>query len=258
MAPGYPATLRTLSPRLAAVAARLEGPEPVADVGTDHGRLALHLAASRPGRRVYALDRSSRALAVARRHLEELDPHDRAALSLSLHRGEGLLPLAPGTVSAVAVAGMGGHSVAGILRGAAAHLPHLRRLVLQPNDHVPTVRSTLHALGLPLVAETVVWERGRPYAILVAEGPPRGELPRPEAAAFLVGPCLAEAPEPGVDRWLAREVQRLEAVLAAARAGGAPPPDEATALLGALRSVRARRAARLEREHAPEEPGSSA
>lgn len=238
MTPGYPARPTDLPPRLAAVAARLGPAAPVADVGTDHGHLALHLAARSPGRRVFALDRSPRALAVARGKLQALGAGE---LTVALHLSEGLAALAPGSVAEVAIAGMGGHTVARILEEARDHLPHLQRLVLQPNDHVPALRGALHALRLALVAETVVWERGRPYAILVAQGPPRADLPAPTAAELLVGPLLAAAPEAGVDRWLAREAARLEGVLAAARSGGGSAPDEVTELLSAVRATQAAR-----------------
>lgn len=191
----------------------------VADVGTDHGRLALALAQAGPERAVHAIDRSASALTGARAALVHA-PSAR----VQLHVGDGLSPLPPGAVQAVCIAGMGTRTLCGILERGRAHWSSLECLVLQSNDRAPELRQWLQAAGLPVVHEQIVWDRGRSYLVISCGPPSEPGLPLSEDDAR-ISPGLRKNLDPAVTRWMAHEATRLRTAVATARAGGATVPD---------------------------------
>ncbi len=195
--------LARLGPRLAAVAELVLPGLPVADIGTDHGRLptALVLAGVVPW--AVACDRAALPLARARATITRAGAAER----VQLRQGEGLAPLAPGEVATAVIAGMGGPTMLTILAADGERTRGLRRILLQPNFGVEGVRRGLAALGLALVDERLVVERGRFYAILVA-APGVGEAL--DELAGLVGPHLLARGGPLLTRYLEQELRRCE------------------------------------------------
>jgi len=190
----------------------------VADVGTDHGQLALALAQAGPERAVHAIDRSASALSGARATLASA-PSAR----VRLHVGDGLAPLAPGAVQAVCIAGMGTRTLCGILERGRDHWPSLERLVLQSNDRAPELRQWLRTAGVPVLHEQIVWDRGRPY-LVIGCGPPGEPLPPLSEEDARISPRLRGDLDPAVTRWMTHEATRLRAAAASAEAGGASVP----------------------------------
>jgi hypothetical protein len=79
----------------------------VADIGCDHGLLALALAHNQRSPTCIASDRLPSALQVAQRNIQLAGEGARVCARL----GDGLQVLQPGEVDAVAIAGMGLHSM---------------------------------------------------------------------------------------------------------------------------------------------------
>ena len=214
-----------LGPRLAAIAELALPGLPLADIGTDHGRLptALVLAGRVPW--AVASDRAAPPLARARATIARAGAAERVRVRL----GEGLATLAAGEVATVVIAGMGGPTMLAILAADGERTRGTRRFVLQPNFGHEGLRRGLGGLGLGLVDEQLVVERGRFYAILVAEpGGVGGELGDLEG---LVGPHLLARGGPVLARYLEQELRRCE--VEAAGLGSATPgrdPGRARAL----------------------------
>ncbi|MDP2315237.1 MAG: class I SAM-dependent methyltransferase [Pseudomonadota bacterium] len=161
-----------LSPRLAAVAALVPAGRPMADIGTDHGRLPAFLVASGRVPRAVGVDDKAGPLAVAQALGAALGLGD--ALEYRLGAGcEGLVG-----VDTVTVAGMGGPLIARILEGARA--AGARHIVLQPNTGEADLRGWLGENGWAIVAEQLVVDRGRRFVVLAAvdgeTGPPLDEV----------------------------------------------------------------------------------
>ena len=135
----------------------------------------------------------------------------------------------PGQVATVVLAGMGGPTMLAILAADGERTRGTRRFVLQPNFGHEGLRRGLGGLGLGLVDEQLVVERGRFYAILVAEpGGVGGELGDLEG---LVGPHLLARGGPVLARYLEQELRRCG--VEAAGLGSATPgrdPGRARAL----------------------------
>lgn len=127
----------------------------VADVGAGDGQLARHLAAR--GLRVVATERRRASFALLRAAAPELD----------CRLGDGLEVLRPGEVEGVVLAGMGGHSIAGILERSPAVARSLDWLVLQPQQHADPLVSWLAGAGYSLRARTAAAQGRHSYTVLL-------------------------------------------------------------------------------------------
>lgn len=152
-----------LDPRLSMIANLVGRCESCADIGCDHGRLGAFMLQSGLCRQVVLTDISEASLAKARRLIGDLGLSDRAAFAV----GDGARAL-PQSVDAVVVAGMGGATIAQIVRDGRDRLGGAR-LILQPNVAARQLREALSECGYAIVDERVARDGRRNYVIIAAE-----------------------------------------------------------------------------------------
>lgn len=204
-----------LTPRLAAIAASIGRGRRVADVGSDHGQLALWLA--RSGRVAYCLATEKTPALLAR--VARPPASAPWAVLLAYRAGDGFAALnAADAVDTAVLAGLGGRSIVRILAARHAAATALTRLVLQPRSEEPTVRRWLSSHGWRPVAERLTPERGRTYLTIAAE---RGDdaglythdvLSRADLLA--AGPVLIRTRPPELKRLWSAHRSRLAAIVA--------------------------------------------
>ena len=133
-----------------------------ADIGTDHALLpAALLRAGRCGRMILT-DISESALLRARGEMTRCRLLDR----VSLRCGDGLAPIdAP--CGMISILGMGGRTIAGILRRGAPQLQGAG-LLLSAHTDLPLVRAAVADIGYHLAAEIPCRDRGRYYLFFLA------------------------------------------------------------------------------------------
>ena len=105
---------------------------PVADIGTDHGRLPAWLLRNGRVPRVIATDRAAGPLQGAQQRLR--------GLSVDLRLGDGLHTLDSGEVETVVLAGMGGRRVVRILQSCPEITASLTCVVVQPQGEAEWLR----------------------------------------------------------------------------------------------------------------------
>jgi len=208
--------LITLSPRLAAVAAHVLDGRPLADIGTDHAFLPVHLVQSGRIPRAIAGDILPGPLAAARATVEAAGLGSRIELRL----GSGLRILKPGEVECATICGMGGPLIAAIL--AEGPLEGIRRLVLQPMSGEARLRRWLAESGWRLVDEELVQEGERLYVILVAEP---GEMTLSEVD-LAAGPILRRRGGPLFTRYIEAQLELVRRALEGARLSRRPEAAE--------------------------------
>lgn len=220
--------------RLAALARRVPPGARVADVGADHGRLALGLLAAGRAASCVATERTPQRLARLR---ASCGPHPPRALELAWGDGfDALAGLVP--VDVAVLAGLGARTLVRILERAGDRLPP--RLLLQPQTETARLRRWLRDAGWGLAHEELVEERGRLYAVLEAVRPaPPGawEHAALDAEDLLVaGPRLVERPTPrAIALWRRR---RAHWSGLAAASGARRPAEEAARAGRVLRALR--------------------
>ncbi len=150
-----------LGPRLAAVLRQVLPGEPLADVGADHGLLAIAAVAAGTVPAAIAIDRVPAALARARANVARRGVDDL----VEVRAGDGLAALAPGEVATVAIAGLGARAIRAMIEREDPAGLGLRRLVLQPQTEAADLRDWL-AGRWGLAGAVVVRESGRGYVVL--------------------------------------------------------------------------------------------
>ncbi len=174
--------LPALDERLAA-AARLARPGlAVADIGCDHGKLTVALAASGLYPKVIGADLRTGPLAKAESAVKRAHCEDRVELRL----GDGLSVLAPGEVGTIIIAGVSAKTICQILEPAGwIFAPGAPRLVLVPATRHTVLRQWLAQQGFELVCDRPIMAAGRWYAVMAAEY--TGKMRTPSLAECIYG-----------------------------------------------------------------------
>ena len=156
----------------------------VADIGTDHGYLAIDLIRENKATFVVAGDLNQGPYEAAKRTVHE---NGIAEDRISVRLGNGLEVLTPGEVDTVCIAGMGGILMTQILEQSMAVTDTLKTLVLQPMNGAMELRSWLYQHKWHITDESLAVDDGRLYEIIKAEP---GAKKRPEPLDLLIGPVL--------------------------------------------------------------------
>ena len=157
----------------------------IADVGTDHGLLAMALAVSGKFERVYGVDVSLAALQNGawklHQQVQQQPQHAPSTKSNPWHwpvdffMGDGLTPLRPGQADTVCIAGMGVHTMVEILTQKTNDASQLllldelncQRLILQPTNarprHLIRLYDTLRDMGWTVKDERMEYISSRWY-----------------------------------------------------------------------------------------------
>ncbi len=149
--------------RLSMIIDMLPNTDVIADIGTDHGRLGAQLLLNEKCKTVWFSDISAPSLEKAKKLCERLQLSDRAEFFVS--DGAKAFPHAP---NAAVIAGMGGVTIADIVKGAGEKLRN-SRLILQPNVYIYELRKTLVECGYKITDEKCVIAAKRKYILICAE-----------------------------------------------------------------------------------------
>ena len=193
-----------LSPRLRMVGDLVPAGVRLADVGTDHAYLpaALILEGKIPW--AVAADLRRGPLDRARTTVRDCGLTGKVAFRLC----DGLTGIQPGEVDAVAIAGMGGETIAAILSAA----PWVREgnvpLVLQPMSSMPDLRGWLQANSFRIEEERLAREGDTLYTAMLVRA---GEMPPLTPAELWAGKNNRD-PLRGawLDQWIARTGRALD------------------------------------------------
>ena len=163
-----------ITPRLSAALDLLNGSETVADVGSDHGKLAAALLQRGVCSRVVASDISEQSLQKG----IELIRHIGLEEKVDFRVGDGLQVLAPGECDTIALLGMGGTLMCEILDTCDVPLMGAKAVVLQPMRAQRDIRSYLYRHDYRITDDRVIVDHGRYYQIFRAvPDTKRQELP---------------------------------------------------------------------------------
>lgn len=134
----------------------------VADVGCDHGYMAIELIRSGKAEHVVAMDINAGPLARAKANVEAY----KLCNAVETRLGDGMEALCAGEVQCVICAGMGGKTICGIMERSRLLVRELDELVLQPQSELHMVRSYLRENGFLITAEDMVSEDGKFYPMM--------------------------------------------------------------------------------------------
>lgn len=155
----------TLDKRLSAVAALVRPGSRLADIGTDHAYLPVHLVQAGVCPSAIASDIGAGPLDAARRTVTENGLTSEIALRL----GNGLATVSAGEVEDIAIAGMGGETIVAILEAAPWVQNEGVRLILQPMTRAEDLRRWLLTHGFSVLEEHLIIDGRHLYPVLAAQ-----------------------------------------------------------------------------------------
>ncbi len=136
----------------------------VADVGADHGYLAIELVKSGRAAKVIATEKNLGPFEVLSKNI--------SGDKISARLGDGLKVIAAGEVDTICIAGMGGALIEKILSDAPEVVSTARQLILQPMNAAEKVRAWLAENSWAIADEDLAESSGIIYEIICAERNP--------------------------------------------------------------------------------------
>lgn len=215
-----------LSPRLQAVADQVPEGAVFADIGTDHAYLPVWLLLNGRIDHAIAADLREGPLARARETAAQYGVTDRVSFRLC----DGLTGIGAGEADVIAIAGMGGETIASIL--AAAPWTRDCRLLLQPMTSFPDLRLWLQQNGYMIENEKIVREGNRLYSIWSVTG---GTMAPLSPAELWVG---VQSDDPLRMEYLTMMEEKLERSLRGHLAASTPNEGEIAVLRETLVELR--------------------
>ena len=151
-----------LSDRMQAVVGLVTSCDRIADIGCDHGYVAIELIKRRICNNVIAMDINQGPLEQAKSNIKEYGMKEYITTRLS----DGAAALKPGEVDGIICAGMGGRLIINILTQGKEVISQMQQLVLQPQSEIDEVRSFLRESGFMIDKEDMIFEDGKYYPMM--------------------------------------------------------------------------------------------
>lgn len=199
--------MNNLSERLQTIANLVIPGEAVADIGTDHGFIPMHLLAENVVPFVVLADVNEGPLEAAKAHMQEAQFNPDF---YSLRIGDGLKTLEKGEVSSIIIAGMGGELIQAILDEDLEKSKSYKRFILQPRTHASELRYYLSTHGFEFEDYKLVKEKFRICEIFVVK-PSIAPL---EADTSLISKFLLSRNEPLIKEFVDYKIKSAGTVLA--------------------------------------------
>ena len=187
-----------ISDRLLACCGFVAPGERVADIGCDHGYLAIHLLQTGKARSVIAADINEGPLLCAVRNAEKYGVRDKIEFYLS--NGAQKIPR---DFDTMVCAGMGADTIVSILEAAPWLQDAKYRLILQCQSKTPMLRRYLSETGFRIYEESVLRDGRFLYTIMEVSWRP--EHPKLTPGEWYFPPALLENPShdvPAYYRWV--------------------------------------------------------
>ena len=151
-----------LSDRMQAVVGLVADCNCIADIGCDHGYVAMELVRRGTYKHVIAMDVNQGPLARAESNIKDYVMSEYIETRLS----NGTAALKKGEVEGIICAGMGGKLIISILEKGRDVISDMKQLILQPQSEIDEVREYLRNSGFIIDKEDMVCEEGKYYPMM--------------------------------------------------------------------------------------------
>jgi len=205
-----------LSKRLGVIASFVPEGSHVADVGTDHGYIPIHLVQEGIAKSAIAMDVRKGPLLRAQTHIKEAGLEDLVEVRLS----DGLLKLEKNQSDCVVIAGMGGELIIHILEEGRHLWDSISYWVLSPHSELYKVRKFLIEHEFSIRRETMIKEDGKYYSVMgvTREASVLNDL-NPELE-YRYGRDLLKSGDPVLKEYLKKEQIKLRQILNGLKSSG--------------------------------------
>lgn len=151
-----------LSPRLKQIVEFINDNSNMVDIGCDHGLLDIYLLQHKKNIKVIASDVNENALNNAKKNIKKYKLENEIETVLS----NGLDSIDTTNIDTIVIAGMGSHTIAGILYNNLKKLKKVDRLIIQSNNDLDFLRYKVTKIGYYITQEKLVKDAGIIYTII--------------------------------------------------------------------------------------------
>lgn len=197
-----------LSNRLKTIASFVPEGSKVADIGTDHGYIPIHLVQEGKAKHAIAMDVRKGPLMRAESHIAEAGLKDVIEVRLS----DGLLKLNKDEADCVVIAGMGGELMIHILEEGKDLWDNIPCWVLSPQSELQKMRRFLVEQAFFVEQETMIKEDGKYYVVMRAVRTPSVSVDDGREVSYRYGKSLLESKDPVLAEYLEDEAYQLEEI----------------------------------------------
>lgn len=145
-----------------------------ADIGSDHGKLALHLLNNNQCKHVYVCDISEQSLLRAKR----LFHNNKQSINATIMVSDGFSKLDGKQIDVAIIAGMGAKEIKKIIASKPPNL-HVKKMICQPMKNVLELKMAVTGMGYAICDDVVV-QLDRRFYHIVSFVPGTNNLSQPE------------------------------------------------------------------------------
>ncbi len=193
-----------LSKRLNTVLDYIDSEDKLADIGCDHGYLALY-AIYKGVKFVELVDNKQGPLNAAKENLKNVT--NKATIIYSLSDGLNDIRC---EVNTIAICGMGGDLISKIILDNLEMAKKMNKLILEANSKVDILRKNLNQNDFKINDETIVYEKGKYYQIIYASFDPNTNLLSEKEIEF--GPILLKNKTETFIKFIKDSIDKLEII----------------------------------------------
>lgn len=204
-----------LSKRMETIAAFVPEGSRIADIGTDHGYIPIHLVQEGKANHAIAMDVRKGPLKRAQSHIREAGLIDAIEVRLS----DGLLKLEKDEADCVVIAGMGGELMIHILEEGRRLWNHIPCWVLSPQSELHKMRRFLIEQAFFIEEETMIKEDGKYYVVMRAVRGSFIDRNDDREISYRYGKSLLESKNPVLTEYLEKEEEQIKGILNRLSAG---------------------------------------
>ena len=198
-----------LSRRLETIASFVPEGSRIADIGTDHGYIPIHLVQEGKAKHAIAMDVREGPLLRARAHIQEAGLQNYVEVRLS----DGLLKLEQNEADCVVIAGMGGELMIHILEEGRDLWESISCWVLSPHSELDKVRRFLEEEAFFIWRETMIKEEGKYYSVMGVSRKPGAAAADGREISYRYGRGMLESKDPVLKEYLIKEEEQLEQIM---------------------------------------------
>lgn len=198
-----------LSRRLEAIASFVPEGSRIADIGTDHGYIPIHLIQEEKVKHAIAMDVRKGPLLRAQAHIRETGLESCIKVRIS----DGLSKLEPNEADCVVIAGMGGELMIHIMEEGNKLWESIPYWVLSPQSELDKVRRFLEKREFFIERETMIHEDGKYYTVMGVTRKPGQIMNDSREIFYRYGKHNLESKDPVFLEYIRKEENQLKKIL---------------------------------------------
>ena len=152
-----------ISKRLETISNYVNDNSNIVDIGCDHGLLDIYLIQNKTNINIIASEINENSLNNAKNNIKKYKLNNKIKTILS----DGLDNINTNNIDTIIIAGMGAHTIVGILHKNIKKIKNIKQLIIQSNNDIDFLRKKIIELGYYIKDEKLIKEKNQIYTIIL-------------------------------------------------------------------------------------------